>query len=217
MSNPSKDENHASQPDRPIDSTLSSERQPTRAVRSVYIDPIDLIWIHTARKLGMTVVRCPDVYAAWDGVGTLRIGTPETLDSDDSLAQMICHEICHALVAGPAGFCKQDWGLDYEDPKHAIFEQATLLIQARLADQFGLRNFLASTTDFRNYFDRIGIDPLNVDDGALRLLAVDAWSRSQEPPWLNVLHEALRATSEIAKIVERFATPDSLWSSITDV
>ncbi|MEP7112338.1 MAG: YkgJ family cysteine cluster protein, partial [Ilumatobacteraceae bacterium] len=44
--------------------------------------------------------------------GTLLIGTDETLDADDSLAQMIFHEICHAIVAGPENFGSTDWGLD---------------------------------------------------------------------------------------------------------
>jgi hypothetical protein len=186
-------------------------------VRSVYTDPIDLIWTDAAKKLGMTVVRCPEVYAAWDGNGSLRIGTPDTLDPDDSLAQMVLHECCHALVVGPEGFSKEDWGLDYGDPGHVIFEQAALVIQARLADAFGLRNFLASTTDFRAFFDRIGNDPLDFADESIRELAAEAWNRSQQEPWHRVLSDALQATAEIAKIVQRFATPESLWSTVEDI
>jgi hypothetical protein len=195
----------------------ASEPLPARIVSSIYADPIELIWTDAAKKLGMTVVRCPEVYAAWDGHGTLRIGTPNTLDPDDSLAQLVLHECCHALVVGPDGFSKEDWGLAYEDPGHVVFEQAALIIQARLADAFGLRNFLASTTDFRAYFDRIGIDPLDFADNTVLELASEAWNRSRREPWHSVLSDALRATAEIAKIIRRIATPESLWSTVEDI
>ena len=196
-----------------LDSNSANYQISPRVVRSIYTDPIDLIWTDAAKKLGMTVVRCPEVYAAWDGHGTLRIGTPQTLDSDDSLAQMVLHEFCHALVVGPEGFSKADWGLDYEDPLHVVFEQAALVIQARLADSFGLRNFLASTTDFRAYFDRIGSDPLEIADEGVRKLVIEAWNRSQHDPWHKVVSDALQATAAIAAIVQRFASPPSLWST----
>ena len=44
-----------------------------------------------------------------DGCG--RLHPKETLDEDDSLAQIVLHELCHALVEGPESLTKEDWGL----------------------------------------------------------------------------------------------------------
>ena len=83
-----------------------------RVVSTRYDDPLDLIWLKAARDLGMRVERSAEVYASWDGDQTLSLSAPRGLDADDSLAQLIFHEICHALVAGPEGVRKPDWGLD---------------------------------------------------------------------------------------------------------
>ena len=75
-----------------------------RTPRHRYEDPLDRVWIGAAERIGFTVRRSADVYASTDGRRTIVIGTPETLDPDDCLAQMILHELCHALVsARPSG------------------------------------------------------------------------------------------------------------------
>ena len=56
-----------------------------RTIHKTYTDPLELIWIHAAAQLGMRLERSPEVNASWDGNGVLTIGTPETLDADDSL------------------------------------------------------------------------------------------------------------------------------------
>lgn len=76
-----------------------------------YHDPLALIWLRCAERIGFRVRRTPEVYASADGRGTISIGTDEILDPDDSLAQMIFHELCHALVEGEAGWRQPDWGL----------------------------------------------------------------------------------------------------------
>ncbi|MEL7338365.1 MAG: hypothetical protein AAFN70_19410, partial [Planctomycetota bacterium] len=90
---------------------------PERAVIHRYGDPLDVIWTQAAGQIGMHLSRDSEVFAAWsgagaDGTGILRIGTVDTLDPDDSLAQMIFHEMCHGLIEGPAAFSLADWGLD---------------------------------------------------------------------------------------------------------
>ncbi|MBT6435962.1 MAG: YkgJ family cysteine cluster protein, partial [Deltaproteobacteria bacterium] len=65
----------------------------SRPITKIYQDPLDLIWTNTAKQLGMKLTRSSEVFAAWDGKETLTIGSPEDLDADDSLAQMIFHEI----------------------------------------------------------------------------------------------------------------------------
>ncbi|NLY95693.1 MAG: YkgJ family cysteine cluster protein, partial [Myxococcales bacterium] len=68
-----------------------------RTPRHAYVDPLDAIWLAVARAFGLRVERSDEVYASTDGEGTLTLGTRETLDPDDCLAQMIFHELCHAL------------------------------------------------------------------------------------------------------------------------
>ena len=120
-----------------------------------------MIWTELSKQLGFEIVRDPEVFAAFDGDRVLRIGTPESLDPDDSLGQMVLHELCHALVEGPAAMGTPDWGLDFDNPRHRVHEFATLRLQASFADQFAMRDFFASTTDFRWYFDLIPSDALH--------------------------------------------------------
>lgn len=185
-----------------------------REIDCNYADPVDVIWTRTAERLGMRVVRIPEVFASWDGQGCLSVGTPETLDADDSLAQMIFHEICHALVEGPRGFELPDWGLDIDRPDDLIHEQASLRLQAALADGFGLRQFLAATTDFRSYYDQLPADPLQPLGDPCVELARDGWQRATTGPWAEAIRDALQATAAIARIVAPFAPPESLWRRV---
>lgn len=183
-----------------------------RAVEFEYHDPLELVWIETARRCGMNVVRDAEVFAAWDGEKQLRIGTPETLDADDSLAQIILHELCHALVAGQTGMQKEDWGLDYDDPAHAVFEHAALRLQAALSQRCGLRQFLGATTDYRDYYDQLPSDPLADDpaDPAAELAKLGR-QRLSEFGWEEPISKALRTTAHLASLVRSFATESSLW------
>ncbi|WP_146584952.1 hypothetical protein [Posidoniimonas polymericola] len=184
-----------------------------RTITKTYSDPLDLVWLHAARKLGMQVVRSAEVNASWDGAGVLTIGTPETLDPDDSLAQMILHETCHALCEGPDGWRQPDWGLGGVHPADKVHEHAALRLQAALADQVGMRAFFASTTVFRAYYDRLPADPLAPADDPAIVAARDAWDRAKHGPWAEPLNEALQRSAEIARALEGLTTEDSLWHS----
>ncbi|MEZ6096416.1 MAG: hypothetical protein R3C03_19675, partial [Pirellulaceae bacterium] len=130
-----------------------------RVVEKTYRDPVELIWIEAARQLGIAIERSSEVFAHWNGNGTLVLGSPETLDGDDCLAQMIFHEMCHALVCGPEWRTTVDWGLDNDVPEHQVFEHASLRLQAALSAEHGLNHFMAATTDFREFYDRIVDEP----------------------------------------------------------
>ncbi|MBC8350907.1 MAG: hypothetical protein H8E66_02910 [Planctomycetes bacterium] len=181
----------------------------------IYQDPIDLIWIHTARSLGVEIERSADVFASWNGDGVLQIGTPETLDADDSLAQMILHELCHLLVEGPDALSLPDWGLESNNPAHRVREHACLRVQAALADTVGLRRFFAATTIFREYYDQLPKNSLKTDGDPAVELALTAWQRSRTAHWEKPLARALRMTADIANILQPFVTSDSLWSKKT--
>jgi hypothetical protein len=168
-----------------------------RPITHRYMDPLDAVWLAAARRMGLTVIRSAEVYASTDGRGTLAIGAPETLDADDSLAQMILHEICHSLVEGPEGLRRPDWGLCNLSAADLVREHACLRLQAALADRHGLRTVLAPTTDHRPFYDRLGDDPLAAEGEPSVALARAALDRVGAPPWGPHLGRALSATAAI--------------------
>ncbi len=183
----------------------------SRRIEHRYDDPVAVIWLDAAARLGMHVVRSDDVYASWDGAGTLSIAESAHFDADDSLAQMIFHEICHALVAGDRRH-QSDWGLTNDDDRDLVFEHATHRLQAALAAPHGLRDFLAVTTDWRPYWDGLPRDPLADGDDPAIEIAQRAHLRSTRPPWQAVLNDALHATAKLADMMRPLVGADSLWS-----
>lgn len=184
---------------------------PVRKIEKTYADPLTLVWIHAAAQMGIRIERSAEVNASWNGDGVLTIGTPDTLDPDDSLAQMILHEVCHALCEGPESLQKPDWGLDNFNPAKRVHEHACLRLQAALADQVGLRAFFASTTMFRSYYDRLPADPLAPGDDPSIEMARAAWELAQHGPWAAPLRETLVRTAQIARALHGVTTEDSLW------
>ena len=197
-----------------------------RPIRSRYVDPIELVWLATAKRLGLHVRRDPDIFSMTDGSGLLALGPRSELDPDDTMAQMIFHEICHWIVNGEASFRERDWGFPMDldlDPR----EHACQRLQAHLADPYGLRSVLAPTSDYRQYYDRLAVDPLEPFDDSewertVRTHATEAVARSLLPPWRTPLAEALRATAAVRATLIAFLpdyaseSPDdalpSIWS-----
>lgn len=182
-----------------------------RNITRKYSDPVELVWKHTAHRMGISIDRSPEVNASWDGIRTLTIGTPETLDPDDCLAQMILHEACHALIEGPDSLTKPDWGLESFNPEKKIREHACLRLQAALADRHGLRQFFASTTVFRRYYDQIPENALSPPDDPAVVLAQAAMHRPESAAWLEILDDAIHRTRLIAHAVSDIADDTSLW------
>ncbi len=185
-----------------------------RTVRRRYVDPLDAVWLRAATDVGLHVVRAPDAFASTDGQGQLLLGTPETLDADDCLAQMIFHELCHALVQGPASFAEVDWGLDNETERDVVREHACLRVQAALLAPLDLRVAFAPTTDFRVWYDALPDDPLEgpPDDASIPL-AKEALARVDTPPWAPHLRRALDASARIVAAV-RDAGGDALTGEL---
>ncbi|MFG0319785.1 MAG: YkgJ family cysteine cluster protein, partial [Planctomycetota bacterium JB042] len=129
------------------------------------------------------------------------IGTPETLDPDDSLAQMILHELCHALVEGERAVGREDWGLDNRSDADLPRERACLRLQATLAAGVGLRGFLAPTTDHRAFYDRLPDDPLAAGPEEEAAPARAALEQARRAPFAPHLEAALVATARIVREV----------------
>lgn len=173
----------------------------SREVRHRYQDPLAEIWLRTAARLGLRVQRVPDAYASTDGAGTLSIASEDGLDADDSLAQMIFHEICHWLVEGEDAARLPDWGLDNTRPDDEWREDACLRAQWILSGRHGLRTLLAPTTDFRALWDAFEGDVL-ADRAELSVqAAIAAVGRAGKPPWAPALDEALAASARVAAAV----------------
>lgn len=186
-----------------------------RTITQTYTDPLELIWLHAAERMGMRIERSVEVNASWNGAGVLTIGTAETLDPDDCLAQMILHEACHALCEGPESLLLPDWGLDIGAPDKKVHEYACLRLQAAFADQVGMRGFFASTTMFRAYYDQLPADPLAASDDPADAPAIAraqaGWESAQHGPWADALRDALERTALVARALDGMTTKDSLW------
>ena len=103
------------------------------------IPVVDRLWIDAARELGFAVVRTPNAYASSDGAGGIAIGATEILDGDDALAQLVFHELCHAITEGDASRRSCPTGASTTRRGDVVREHACLRVQAHLADRFGLR------------------------------------------------------------------------------
>ena len=164
----------------------------------------------------MRVVRTPDAYAATDGRGTLAIGDDSALDPDDSLAQMIFHELCHSLVEGEQSFTRADWGMDNTGPDHDWREHACLRLQWVLTGRHGLRKLFAPTTEFRAFWDLLSDDVLEDRTERSVQAAIMALRRADQAPWGPHLREALEATARIGQEAAKLASePDVLWHGVT--
>ncbi len=179
-----------------------------RPIHARYIDPLDLVWLATAKRLGLTVRRNPDIFSATNGEGLLELGPREDLDEDDAVCQMIFHEVCHWIGNGADTVHERDWGFPL-DGLTDLREEVGLRVQASLADSIGLRRFLGPTGYYRQYYDRIPADPLQPLDDSEReteivALATDAIARAEGPPWAPHLQQALEATRRIKATVGDF-------------
>jgi len=179
-----------------------------RPILSRYLDPLELLWLATARRLGFTVRRDPAIFSRTDGSGMLWLGPRADLDPDDTVSQMLFHEICHWATNGVETFHEEDWGFpleEYDDPR----EFASLRLQAWWADRYGLRGMFGPTGKYRQYFDRLGADPLapldaSPEEAEIVAIAHVALATAQRPPFAPTVDAALQATAALKGIVAPF-------------
>jgi hypothetical protein len=170
---------------------------------------IERIWIQAAARVGFRVERTQDAYATSDGGGLVAIGADETLDRDDSVAQLVFHELCHALVQGEENLGRPDWGLDNTSDRDLVAEHACLRLQAHLADAHALRALMTPTTISRAYYVELPANPLAGGDEACRLADRGArWSRTA--PWREALDQALGDTAAWVRPRRRWSMSDEV-------
>jgi Fe-S-cluster containining protein len=186
-----------------------------------YQDPLDAVWIAAAAKMGVNILRSRDTYASWDGQRNLTLSDPAGMDTDDCLAQMILHELCHSLVQGSQSFGWIDWGLDNEGARDTALEHACLRLQAALLTPLGLRKTLAPTTDFRTFYDDLPEDPFeerSPDERESIVRARAAYARRNRRPWRGHLQQALETSAEVflktREALGNTCSPDSLLSTV---
>ena len=161
------------------------------------VSALDAVWIDAAAKLGIPVERGGDAYVHYDGA-CIRIADDEHLDADDTVAQLVFHELCHALVEGPAAMHAPDWTLDNTSDVDSLREAAAVRLQAHLSGAFGLRGVLFPTTSVRALFDALPTDALSTGDAESIRLSRVAALRAAVVPFGPVLREALAASAQIA-------------------
>jgi hypothetical protein len=179
-----------------------------RPIESRYVDPIDLIWLSTAKELGLTIRRNSEVFGMTEGDGLVHLGDRSTLDPDDCLLQMIFHEICHWITNGVDSAQQRDWGFQLDGPLDPR-EHACQRLQAHLAGEYGLRDMMGATGDFRQYWDQIPQDPTEPLDqtaweNEVHSFTVAAIKRAQAPPFSAPLNRALQATATIRATTKPF-------------
>lgn len=190
---------------------------PVRTPSHRYRDPVDEIWIVAAKKLGLDLERTDAAFATYDGQGVLAIARREHLDADDSLAQLILHELCHALVGGPDAMRQPDWGMCDGGAADRVREHACQRLQAALGQAHGLRAFMAPTTEHRAYYEALPVDPLAPGADPAIALAREGWLRARRGLWAETLERALGATARVAAIVRPFTQADSLWGTPSEL
>ena len=179
-----------------------------------YQDPLSLIWLRLAATLGIKVIRDDTVFASYDGKGTLLIATDGMLDPDDTLAQMVFHELCHSLIMGKDSMRKEDWGLDNTSETHLVHEHASHRLQAHWAGDYGLRTFLAVTTDHRPHYDALPDAPLRPGKDPSINMARLALTDARERGWWEPICDALKNTAALAASIREVTPEGSLWTTV---
>jgi hypothetical protein len=179
-----------------------------RPIHSRYTDPLELVWLATARRLGLVVRRDESIFSMTDGTGLLALGPRHALDPDDTLAQMVFHELCHWITNGLDSYDDRDWDFPLDDIDD-LREYACQRMQAALADEHGLRRFFGPTGMFREYYDQVPADPFAPLDGSPReaWICADArraYADARGAPWEAPLQAALQATAALHSVVDGF-------------
>lgn len=155
-------------------------------------DPVIAAWTQAAQRLGFSVRRSAQAWAAYDGAGGITVSDDAGLDADDHAASLILHELAHFVVQGAGSRALPDWGLDTVNPgpDEHLRERAAVRVQRAVLLRRGLQDRLPPTTEYRRFYDSLGDAPLGDDP-----LAQSAWDLLRARGWLAALDDALDVTA----------------------
>ncbi len=154
---------------------------------------LDPYWLSLMSQFGFKVVRAANGWVTYDGSGTIAVVPNNELDPDDTLAQILLHELIHHFVQGQSSYDSPDWGLDNTTEKHVVNEHAALLMQAALLDIYGLRNILIPTTDFRSFYEHIPLPaPASTESEAQRMASRGLNRLMNHPAYASLNRELTR-------------------------
>lgn len=179
-----------------------------RPILSRYVDPVEVVWLATARRLRLHIRRDPEVFSMTDGTGLLALSPRTDLDADDCLAQMLVHELCHWITNGVDSFHQRDWGFPLWDGVD-VREHACLRLQAWWSGRHGLRDMFGPTGCFRQYYEQLPADPLApIDESPWETAAVAyahaAVATARQPPFWEPVEAAFAATGRIRGLLGDF-------------
>ena len=183
----------------------------SRTIDCYYHDPLTLIWTRCLKSLNIQLERSEQVFASWDGQGTMTLSTPEHFDPDDHLGQLILHELCHALTEGPKSWTLTDFGLENIDDRDLDRELVAHRLQATLSDFVHLRGFFAITTEWRPYYDALGPNPLIEGPDHLLIPAKMGLYRALSHPFRTHILQALEQTAALQRLLAPLSESHSLW------
>ncbi len=116
-------------------------------------DELGGVWCRALEALGLRLRRGSDAFVSYDGRGTLWIAPDADLDPEDTLAQLIFHEVCHWAVEGEDAGQRVDWGFG-PPSEDTTPERRCLELQAGAARHFGLARLMRPTTEFAPWYDQ---------------------------------------------------------------
>lgn len=105
-----------------------------------------------ASSFNLVVTRTKESFVSYDGAGVLNVSPPSELDADDSLAQIVLHELAHYWVEGVDSYGFRDWGLSNLDTGHLDREYAALRLQLEILAPHNLQRLLHPTTVHRWFY-----------------------------------------------------------------
>ena len=154
-----------------------------RVIETRYADPLDLLRLHCAQRLGMTVVRSREVFAAWDGKGTLTIADERDLD-----AEFATHRL-QAALADRHGL-RRFMGPTRE---HRTYYDS---LPGEALGTGGPKGMAGQAKGANE---------------AIRAAAQAGWERAKSAPWSEPLEDTLAATVALARLLGAAAPEGSLW------
>ena len=87
---------------------LAAMRYRLSAEHAKRLRTLDARWPKLLMQFGFNVVRHADGWVTYDGNGTIAVVPNDELDDDDTLAQILLHELMHHFVEGQTSYHRAD-------------------------------------------------------------------------------------------------------------